>query len=304
MPANPHATDELLPAEDREALRHLELSARRVVEGLLHGSHHSRQRGESSDFDHHKLYAPGDPLKHMDWKASARYERLYIKRYLEDTSLSVQIVLDRSASMRRETGGKSKLRPATELAASLAALAIHQGDAAGLTVTCAEKTDWLPIRSHQRHLAAMLSTLATKPAEGEDSLAEALKALLDRKMRRGVVVVISDLMFDPDPVQGALARLGAQGQEVIVFQVRDPDEEDFPFNRWVEFHDLEHPGTRHRLDTVPLRRHYQRAYRELMENWQQWARKNDIHLNTFRSDETVVATLWQYLTFRQELYGK
>ena len=304
MPTDPKSLDRVLPAQAKEALRHLELYARRTVQGMLHGSHLSRRRGVSTDFDHHKLYSSGDSLKHMDWKASARFERLYVKRYLEDTSLAVQIVLDRSASMQQASGETSQLQPATQLAACLAYLAINHGDAAGLAMTCADHTAWLPARSNQRHLVAMLNTLVAHPAEGGDSLADALKVLLERGERRGVVVVISDLMFDPGPAQRAMARLAAQGHEVVLFQVRDATEQDFPFNRWVQFHDLENPAVRHRLDTVPLRRIYREQYRALMDDWQQWAKKNDIHLTSFRSEESVATTLSQYMAFRHELFGR
>ena len=98
----------LLRPEAREALQHLELYARRTVDGTLHGIHRSRRKGVSSDFDHHQNYLPGDPLKHVDWKASARHDRLYVKRHMEDTALTVRLVVDGSGSMRRTSSSIPK----------------------------------------------------------------------------------------------------------------------------------------------------------------------------------------------------
>lgn len=299
-----HALETYLPSTSRDALAHLELFARHVVEGMLHGTHRSRRKGVSTEFDHHTLYQPGDPLKHIDWKVSARQDRYYVKRYIEDTSLGVRIVLDRSASMRMQTEGPTKYLQAARLAAALAYLVIRNRDAVGLTVSAAGGTDWLPPRSTENHLVRVLQMLAATPPDGEDNLATTLAALLDRSERRGLLVAISDLMFDPAPVQAQLGRLQAQGHEVLLFQLRDPTEEDFPFNRWADFRDLEGALTAHRLDAVPLKKIYREEYQALLDDWRNWARKRDVHFVTLRTDESVEAALVEYMHRRGEVLGR
>jgi uncharacterized protein (DUF58 family) len=296
--------EDVLPPEARDSLRVLELFARRTVDGMLHGAHRSRRKGVSTDFDHHKLYQPGDPLKHIDWKVSARHDRYYVKRHIEDTALTVRIVVDRSASMLQDSGGASLYRQASRLAASLAYLVLTQRDRVGLALTATDEVLWLPPRSVQTHLVEILQALVTRPAAAADHLTACLRSLLERDEKRGLAVVVSDLMFDPDPVRKQLSRLQAQGHEVLLFQIRDPVEEDFPFNRWVQFTDREDPARRHRLDTVPLRRIYREEYQALLEEWRAWAKKFDIHFVTFRSDANVQTMLWDYMAMREEIAGK
>jgi uncharacterized protein (DUF58 family) len=302
-PSAPRLHEVLTPAT-RDALQHLELVARRAVEGLLHGAHRSRRKGVSTEFDHHKAYQPGDPLRHVDWKVSARHDRYYVKRHIEDTALSVRLVVDRSASMLQDSGGASLYLQASRLAASLAYLVLAQRDLAGLVLTCADETLWIPPRSVEQHLVQILQALVTRGAAAADNLQPSLRTLLERAERRGLVVLVSDLMFDPAPVQQQLARLQAQGHEVLVFQLRDPQEEDFPFNRWVVFRDREAPGRRWRVDTIPLRRLYREEYQALVAGWRAWARKYDVHFVSFRSDQNVQAPLSEYLAYREGIMGK
>ena len=297
-----HGIEEVLRPEAREALQHLELYARRTVDGILHGIHRSRRKGVSSDFDHHKNYQPGDPLKHVDWKASARHDRVYVKRYMEDTALTVRLVVDRSGSMRRASnGGPSKYLQGARLAACLAYLVLKEHDRVGLTLACAGDAQWIPAGAGETQLVRILQALAAREGETADSLDEALRAVLERNERRGLVVLVSDLMFDPVPVRQQLSRLHAQGHEVLVFQVRDPAEEEFPFNRWVEFRHLEVAGAKLRLDTIPLKRLYREEYQALAASWKQWTRKYGMHLVSVRTDETMEACISDYVFYRAEI---
>jgi uncharacterized protein (DUF58 family) len=291
--------DEILPPKAKETLRHLEFFARRAVQGLLHGIHRSKRIGVSTEFDHHKHYLPGDPLKHIDWKVSARHEHYFVKRYTEDTALAVRLIVDRSGSMLMATEQHpSKYLCASRLAASMAYMILNQKDAVGLAVTCAAGTTWLPTGSTATQLVNILRALAGKEAEAEDSLTTTLKALLDRGERRGLVVLFSDLMGEPAPIQRELARLQAQGHEVLVFHLRDPQEEEFPFNRWVEFRDLERQGQKWRLDTITLKRLYREEYEAWRTEWREWSRKSGIHLVSCRTDERMETVLSEYVAYR------
>jgi len=297
-PSHVYALDDVLSPEAKEALRHLELFARRRAEGFMLGTHPSKRVGVSAEFDHHKDYQPGDPLKHVDWKASARHDRYYVKRYLEDTALSVRLVVDRSASMLQASGGPSKYLHACRVAACLAYLVLKQGDLVGLVLTSADGTRWVPASSKGTHLVTILGELVARDAAAQDNVPKCLRTILDRGERKGLVVLVSDLMYDPAPVQSELGKLQAQGHEVLLVQLRDPTEEDFPFNRWVQFHDLESPSVTHRIDTIPLAKIYREEYQALMEDWRRWAKRYDIHFVTFRTDEHVEKALSEYVAFR------
>ena len=304
MSNNTYHLDEILTPQARQSLRHLELYARKVVDGVLHGGHRSRRKGVSTDFDHHKNYQPGDSLKHIDWKVSARHDEYFVKRYIEDTALSVRLVVDRSASMLQQSGGPTRYLQAARLAASVAYVILEQHDSVGLVLTASDETFWLPMRSNELQLVQILKALATKSAAAADNLLVSLETILARAERRGLIVVVSDLMFDPAPIQSRLAQLQAQGHEVLVFQLRDPTEEAFPFRRWVRFVDRENPAVRHRIDPVPLKKIYLEEYRALIEEWRNWARKQDVHFVTFRSDESVQTMAAEYLSYRMEVAGK
>lgn len=298
VPETKLTLESVLPADIRDAVRSLELFARKKAEGLLHGAHLSRRKGVSTEFDHHKQYMPGDPIKHVDWKVSARHDRYFVKRYIEDTALSVQLVVDSSASQKQATGGISVWRQASQLTACLAYLVLRQRDSVGMVMANTDRTIWLPASSTSTQLVRILQALVTTGAGAADALEVSLRGVLERVARRGMVIVVSDLMFDPAAVRLDLRKLQARGHEVLIFQVRDPDVENFPFNRWMQFESLERAGVRYRVDTVPLKRFYLEEYREFMDGWKNWARKHDVHYVTLRSDEPVENALAEYLARR------
>jgi len=300
-PSSVRALEDALSPQAKESLKHLELLARRRVEGFLQGMHLSRRIGISTEFDHHKDYQPGDPLKHVDWKASARHDRYFVKRYVEDTALSVRLVVDSSASMLQATGGTSKYAQAARVAACLAYLALKQKDIVGLVLTSAGETTWVPASSKDAQLVTILGALLAQDAAAPDNVQRCLRTILDRAARKGLVVLVSDMMYDPAPVQVELGKLQAQGHEVLLFQLRDPTEEDFPFNRWVEFRDLEDAATKHRIDTILLARIYREEYQGLVDAWRRWARKYNAHFVSFRTDEHVEKVLSEYIAFRTRM---
>lgn len=294
--------EDILHPEAKESLEHLELVARQTVEGMLHGIHPSDRIGVSTDFDHHKKYQPGDPLKHMDWKASARSDRYYIKRYVEDTSLTVRLIVDHSASMLRASGdGPTKYTHGSRIAACLAYLVLREQDSPGLALTTAESTNWVPPSSSGNQLVVILTELLENRPAGQDNMAECLRGIKEQGPKKGMIVAISDLMFDPEPVQRQLASMMAQGHEVLVFQVRDPVEEDFPFNRWVQFENLEDPSVSHRIDTIPLKKIYREEYQKLLDDWDAWAKRHGAHLVTLRTDQKMEPVVSEYLKRREQM---
>jgi uncharacterized protein (DUF58 family) len=200
--------------------------------------------------------------------------------------------------LQATTGFPSKFRMAARMAACVAYLVIKERDAAGLLLTSTASTTWVEASSRPSHMLKILQALAATPEAAQDSLAVGLRAILDRQETRGIVAVLTDLMFEPGPVQRELGRLHAQGHEVLLIQARDATEEDFPFNRWVQFSDLENASVRHRLDAVMLKKIYREEYRGLLAEWREWTRKSGIHYLSFRSEQDVVGVLSRYLALR------
>ncbi len=287
----------------RESLKDLELRARKISQGLLHGTHASRRLGVSTDFDHHKTYQPGDAIRHIDWRATAKHDKIFVKRFREDTALNVHLLLDISGSMGGASAGHSKVEHARLLAASLAYLVVNQGDRVGLSAMSGGRFVQRPLGSSDGHMAALLALLVRSEPQGADNAARNLAALGERNLAKGLLVFISDLMFDPKPIQRELAKLHHQGHEVIVVNVRDIYEEEFPFSQWVRFVDLESGGKPVKVDTVLLRRLYADEYRALMRDWDAWRKRQDIHWLVSRSDHAPETTILEYIQYRNRVTG-
>lgn len=235
----------LLDPQTLSKLDSMHLRARRVVEGALSGLHKSPHHGQSVEFAEHKEYTPGDEIRHIDWKAYAKFDKYYVKRFEHETNLRATIALDASGSMAYASEGVTKLQYATYLAAALAYLLARQQDAVGLAVLGAGAgfapgvRSWVPARASATHLSAVLGALEEVRGEGPTDLVAAADFLSEKVKRRSMVILISDL-FDPDPRAIArLRRLRARRNEVIVFHLLDRDELEFPFDDPTEFKSME-----------------------------------------------------------------
>ena len=236
--------DFLLP-EVLSRLARLDLVAKTVVEGYITGLHKSPYHGFSTEFAEHRQYMPGDALRYLDWKVYGRTDRMYVKRFEEETNCKSHILLDVSGSMDfQHSGPVSKLRYGTMLAAALSYLMLRQRDAVGL-VTFAEKMQtYLPPRSVQSQLTEILKVLTGVEAVGKTHAPGILHTLAERLAVRGLVILISDLVFDggededADFIKG-LKHFRHDGHEVIVFHVVDPSEMSFDFSGETRFVDLE-----------------------------------------------------------------
>jgi uncharacterized protein (DUF58 family) len=242
-------------------LENLRLAARGVVEGFIAGLHRSPYHGFSVEFSEYRKYAPGDDLKHFDWKAYAKTDKSYIKQYEEETNLKAYLLLDVSASMGYGSAGLPKLEYGCYLAASLAHLLVRQQDSVGLVTFHREIDGYLPPRSGPMHLRDLVTVLERQEARESTGIAKAFHDLAERIKRRGLIVVISDLLDDPAAVLGGLAHFRQKKHEVIVFHVLDPDETEFPFDGMTTFRDLE---TGARLQVLPsmIREDYLRLLEE------------------------------------------
>lgn len=217
----------------------IDLKARTIVEGFLTGLHRSPYKGFSVEFAEYRQYLPGDDLATLDWKVYARSDRHFVKKYEEETNLACHLLLDVSASMGYASGTVTKLQYGSYLAGALAYLMNRQRDAFGLIAFDAGITSLVPASARTGHLRAVLLALERLKLGAHTNVAKPLHDLAAAVRRRGLVVLVSDLLDDPAQVLEGLKHFRYRGTDVIVFQVLDPDELTFPFERAARFRDME-----------------------------------------------------------------
>ena len=281
----PESSDEQIPADGKRAtplvldpldlarLSSLSVRARVIVEGAFAGTHHNPHAGTSIEFAEHKEYAPGDDLRHMDWKAVARVERYYIKRFEDETEMRTFLLLDASASMGyagTRAGGQSisKLAYASYMAAALGYLLAQQGDPAGLLVFDDRTRQYLPPRTRGGHIRDLLLALEAAYPAGKTEPGRALAHVGEMADRRSLVILFSDLLDAPADLADRLRQLRSRGNDVVVFQILDPDEVELPFEDVTEFEGIE-PGDERRLlvDPRDLAASFRRESAALRERW-------------------------------------
>lgn len=212
-----------------QKLGDLELIAREVVEGLRVGTHRSQLRGFSTEFAHHRQYAPGDAIRSIDWRVYGRTERYYTKLYEAETNFDCYLLIDASASMSYASGSVSKLEYAKFLAASLAYIVLKQRDSVGLSIFDSEVRSHLPPRSTMGIILQIDQLLQGIKPTPRTSIAKQLHDIALMIKRRSFVVVISDLLSDVDDILGGLEHLRFDGHNVVVLHTLDPYELEFPF---------------------------------------------------------------------------
>ena len=241
MPAAPVSRDlRFLDPAIIARLGTMELKARTVVEGFLSGLHRSPYKGFSVEFAEYRQYLPGDDLSTLDWKVYARSDRHYVKKFEEETNLECHILLDQSGSMSYRGGAPmTKLEYGSVLAGSLAFLMQRQRDATGLIAFDEKIRFRLPASGRPGHLHALLLALERLQPGEKSNVGRPLHQLAEALMKRSLVVLISDLLDDPEPAIKGLRHLKFRGTDVVVFQVLDPNELTFPFRGAAKFRDLE-----------------------------------------------------------------
>jgi uncharacterized protein (DUF58 family) len=218
----------------------MELKARTVVEGFLSGLHRSPYKGFSVEFAEYRQYLPGDDLSTLDWKVYARSDRHYVKKFEEETNVECHILIDVSASMGyRGAAAMSKLEFGSVLAGSLAFLMNKQRDATGLIAFDDRIAFRMPAGARPGHLHALLLALERLSPGARSEVGRPLHQLAEALTRRSLVVLISDLLDEPEPAIKGLRHLRSRGSDVVVFQVLDPNELTFPFHGAARFKDLE-----------------------------------------------------------------
>jgi len=276
----------------------LELIARQVVEGFITGLHKSPFHGFSVEFSEHRAYQQGDSLKHLDWKVLARSERYYIKQYEEETNLRCHILLDVSHSMGYSSRNISKLDYAKILAASLSYLMLKQKDATGLVLFAKKIVESLPPRSMSNYLRVIQKVLSDVSPQNDTQIAFVLNEMAEKIQRRSFLIIISDLLDDPQNVLEGIRHLRYNNHEVLVLQVMDRQELDFSFQGQIEFEDLEQ-GYFIKTNARYIRNEYQREINQHFKILRDGFLENDIDYLTIFTDEQPAKALQRYLSKRK-----
>jgi uncharacterized protein (DUF58 family) len=264
MHASPFTTSSSLPRGEGfvnpkalMAIRSLELRARLVVEGFWNGLHRSPYHGFSVEFTEYRQYTPGDDTRYLDWRLYARSDRYYLKKFEDETNLRCHLLVDQSRSMTYGSLDYSKSDYARTLAATLAWFLNEQGDAVGLFTFDERVRDYLPARHRHGHLRQLMLALEKEPEGQETNLGEPLRRVAELARKRGLIVLISDLLAPVDELERNLGRLTAAGHELVIFQVLDPNELAFNFDHAMLFQDVESQRDIY-LDPEAVRTEYQR----------------------------------------------
>ena len=302
-------------------LSSMEMRARIVVEGFVSGLHKSPYRGFGVEFVEYRQYTPGDDVRHVDWKTVARSDRYYVKEYEDETNLQCVLLLDCSASMgyrsgqsgqsgqtgqsaqsgRSErsmrSGGLDKLEYGSYLAASLAHLIMRQGDGVGLVTFDQAVRDYLPPSSKNTQLPAIHTMLDGLSASEETDIGKPLHELAESISRRGLVILISDLIDDVDEMMNALMHFRFKGHEVLVFHIVDREELDFSFTETARFDD---PETGERITVTPsaIREDYMEAVQTFMESIRTGCAKIKVDYERMETERPLDYALFSYLSRR------
>lgn len=238
----------------------LELRARHVVEGFVSGMHRSPYKGFSVEFASHRAYAPGDDIRHIDWRVYGKADRFFIKEYEEETNMRVHVILDASGSMaypeHPEPDRMTKWDYASTVAASLAYMLIYQQDAVGLTLFDTDIRTQLPVSTNRASLRDFIGTIEHAAPARQTDIKMPFAKLAGSIPRRGMVVLISDLLTDADELIRGLQRFRYGRHDVVVLHVMDHDELEFPFLDRTLFEGMEELDLQVLTDPQSLRRSY------------------------------------------------
>jgi uncharacterized protein (DUF58 family) len=299
----PRARLDLVDPATLSQLGGIEFIAREVVEGFLMGLHRSPHRGFSAEFAELRAYRAGDDLRYIDWRMFGRSDRYYVKQFEEETNLRAYLLLDVSESMgwSSEPGTlPTKLWYAKHLAASLALILLRQGDAVGMAAFHERVVERVHARGGRRQWHEVVRRLRGLEAEGGTSAEGALKDMAVRLRRRGLVVVLSDLLVSRDETLTALKFLRHHGHEVLVFHILDPGERDLPAASEARFFD---PETKEELlvSVADIRAEYRSAVSSALEEWRRDLRPHGIDYEVVDTGRSLSLALRAYLRKREHL---
>ncbi len=276
----------------------VKLRARAVVEGVLSGLHKSPHQGQSVEFAEHKEYAPGDEIRHIDWKAFGKFDRYYVKRFEHETNLRAVMAVDGSGSMAYGSGPLSKLDVARTLAGALSYLLVRQQDPAGLCVFAGGNVHDVPPRAAASHLNVVLDALDEVAAHGTTDLALAADHLAEKVPRRSLICVFSDFFDDRQDALKRILALRARRHDVAVKHLVHPFELTFPFEDPTLFLSME---DERQLEVNPreIRESYLEEFNRFLDDTRATCTASDVDYERVRTDEPLDTVLLRFLSRRQ-----
>lgn len=299
---SPTPRPDLLDPASLSRIGGIEFIARKVVEGFLMGLHRSPHRGFSAEFAELRMYQPGDDLRYIDWRMYGRSDRFYVKQFEEETNLRAYILLDVSGSMGWSSDPElpTKLWYARHLAAALSLVLLRQGDSVGLVTFHERVVDRVAPRGGRTQWNELVRHLAAAAPGGETQPHLALREIAVRLRRRGLVILLSDLLADPEATRLALRYLKHRGHEVLVMHLVDPGERELPAGGDVRFFD---PETDEELlvSVADLRTRYRDAVSAALSEWERSLRPQGIDYTVVDTSRPMALALRAYLRKRERL---
>jgi uncharacterized protein (DUF58 family) len=295
-PADARSASVLDPAV-LDRMSGLALVARTVVEGFMAGHHRSPHRGSSIEFAQHRPYVPGDELRHVDWKIFARSNRLVVKEFVEETNFGCHLLVDASESMAFGSLAWTKFDYARWCAASLGHLVIRQRDAAGLVIFDEVARHKVPPKNGAHQQAEIVNALESAEPRGATGVGDVLAWIGTRLRRRGIVAVFSDFFDDVEKMVVGLRRLTHAGHEPILFQILDPQELDFDYERLLRLDGLE-GGGRMKVDPKAIRAAYKKEIAAHQDELKRHARMLSLDFVPLTTSTPLDVALSAYLARR------
>lgn len=281
-------------------IRDLALRTRAIVDGMCRGVHHTPTPGLSVEFTEYRAYVPGDDLRFLDWKRFARSDRLYVRRFEDDTNLRCSFLLDISRSMTFGQVGIPKLDYASTLIATLSYVLLNRRDAVGLGRFAGQIETFLPAGLHFQHWRRLLGALSGPSSASTTDLAPTLERLGGLLRGRGLIIIVSDFLAELSTLKLPLARLRARGNDVLLLQILDDAELQFEDagNRWIK--DLE-SGKKVTIDPRRAAQEYQQRFSAHQAQLQTIARSCECDWHLIRTSVPLDQSLSEVLTKRAEL---
>jgi uncharacterized protein (DUF58 family) len=278
----------------------LSLRAKLVVEGFIVGMHKSPYHGFSVEFSEHRPYGFGDEIKYIDWKLWGKTDRFYIKQFEEETNLCCHLILDKSLSMDFGSDNLTKFQYSKSISAALSYLMIKQQDAVGLTTFDEKINTIIKPKSKASHLNLLLKTMHNASTGGETNISNLLHGLAESINRKGLIILISDLLDDEHKVMESLRHFRYKGHEIIVFHIVDPKEKDLDYNQNINFIDLE-SNYNIIADSRLVKENYNKAFQKFSDYYKNECLRDKIDYNLVSTSDSLDKTLLQYLIKRSQL---
>lgn len=281
-------------------IKSMELRAKAVVEGFWKGIHRSPYHGFSAEFTEYRQYTRGDDPRYIDWRVFARSDRYFIKKFEDETNLRCHLLIDHSKSMDYGSAGYTKSQYAGTLAATLAYFLFTQGDAVGLATFDDRIREYMPPRNRPSYLRRLMQALEARPAGKATDLEAPLQRIANVVTKRGMIVLISDLLTSIQQLERHLGCLRAGGHDLVLFHILDPAELNFDFETPALFEDIE-SGRDLYIDPATAQKHYRHMLGEHLNLARSVCGRLGIDYHLFATDRPYDAALLEFLQHRMRI---